>query len=167
MLRTQQLPLAADAAHAEEGGDRQASSTGSVRRWVCWRGRSERSGSGHRRRYGAGRRAADGGVASVAGDGGCGVAGADAARLGWRGSPSTTRSWPSHPSGRAHVISSAGALLWPLLDGVTTAGELASDVADVFGIDGAVALADVLRFVDDMVALDLVRVPPDSHGTRR
>ena len=68
------------------------------------------------------------------------------------------------PAGRAHVITSTGALLWPLLDGVTSAAELAADVADVFSIDAAVALADVRQFVDEMVALRLV-VAPDDHGT--
>ena len=56
-------------------------------------------------------------------------------------------------------------MLWPLLDGVTTAGELAADVADVFGIEPDVALADVRRFVDDMVALGLL-VAHHEHGER-
>jgi hypothetical protein len=58
--------------------------------------------------------------------------------------------------GRAHVLTSTSALLWPLLDGVVTAEELAADVADVFGIDADVARDDVRRFIDRMVAWELV-----------
>lgn len=59
---------------------------------------------------------------------------------------------------KAHVISSTGALLWPLLDGSASIEELALDVADVFGIDPATARADVSRFVESMVDLGLVGV---------
>lgn len=67
------------------------------------------------------------------------------------------------PTGHAHVISSTGALLWPALDGVTSAAELAADVAEVFDIQVDVALADVGRLVDEMVALGLVVGPDDAE----
>jgi hypothetical protein len=66
-------------------------------------------------------------------------------------------------SGRAQVITSTGALLWPLLDGVATVGELAADVADVFGIEPELALADVCRFVDEMVAMALIVGAPEGE----
>ena len=69
------------------------------------------------------------------------------------------------PAGRAHVITSTGALLWPLLDGMTSADELGADVADVFSIDPDVALTDVRRFVNEMVALGLVVVAHDHEAT--
>ena len=59
---------------------------------------------------------------------------------------------------KSHVIRSPGSLLWPLLEGETTADELATDVADVFGIELDVAEADVERFLADMVRLGLVDV---------
>ena len=59
--------------------------------------------------------------------------------------------------GRAHVLTSTGALLWPLLDGRTTSVELAADVADVFGVEPAVADDDVRRFVEEMTGRGLIR----------
>ena len=53
------------------------------------------------------------------------------------------------------MLTSTGALLWPLLDGRTTVGELAADVADVFGVEPAVADDDVRRFVEEMTGRGL------------
>ena len=68
--------------------------------------------------------------------------------------------------GRAHVLTSTGALLWPLLDGRTTSVELAADVADVFGVEPAVADDDVRRFVEEMTGRGLIR-PPGTAETER
>ncbi len=59
-----------------------------------------------------------------------------------------------------HVLSQTAALLFPLLDGHVTLGELADDVAAVFSVTAEQALADVLRFCEDLRIAGLLEEEP-------
>jgi hypothetical protein len=57
---------------------------------------------------------------------------------------------------RVHLLSGTGALLFQLLDGQVTVGELAEDVADAFDLSPAVARKDIVEFVESMAAAGLL-----------
>lgn len=57
---------------------------------------------------------------------------------------------------RAHLLNATGSLLWQLLDGTVTIGELATDVAAVFDLSREEAADQVRRFAEEMEALRLL-----------
>ena len=59
---------------------------------------------------------------------------------------------------RINLLSPTGALVWPLLDGTATLGELATDVAAVFSIEEGAALADLTAFVAALADQGLVEL---------
>jgi hypothetical protein len=58
---------------------------------------------------------------------------------------------------RYFALSASAAQLWALLEKPRTARELAEAVTATFDVDGQTALADVRRWLDDLLRLDLVR----------
>lgn len=73
------------------------------------------------------------------------------------------------PAGwQVRTISGTGALVWQLLDGVSTIGEIAGDISDVFKIPLEAAVTDVFNFAAEMVAFGLAIEPsepsPAEHG---
>jgi len=73
--------------------------------------------------------------------------------------------------GHLHLLNSSGTLVWSLLDGVSSVGDICADLADVVGIPADIVAADVGRLVRRLLDDDLVvasgyqRAPlPDELG---
>jgi hypothetical protein len=58
--------------------------------------------------------------------------------------------------GRVRSFNATGSIVWQLLDGTCTVGELAEAVADELGADPAVARADVRQFVAELLRYGFV-----------
>ena len=65
---------------------------------------------------------------------------------------------------RIHQLNQQATLLWSVLDGEGTVGELVEDVADAFGIDGDDVRDDVHVLLEQLAAFDLVAgTEPPPH----
>jgi hypothetical protein len=62
------------------------------------------------------------------------------------------------PSECLHRLDGPGALIWDLLDGGRSLGEVAADVGRLFGLDPEHVRGDVHAFVTDLVERQLVHV---------
>lgn len=51
---------------------------------------------------------------------------------------------------RVHHVDRVGTLLWELLNGGASIGDLADDVAAVFGVDPTTAVHDILRLIQQL-----------------
>ncbi len=56
-------------------------------------------------------------------------------------------------TGHAEVVNHTASIVWQCLDGRSSLGEIATDLADVFGVDQKVVLADVLSLVTSLAML--------------
>jgi hypothetical protein len=65
---------------------------------------------------------------------------------------------------RVHRLDRTASLLWPLLDGTATVGELSEDVADVFGIDATQAATDLEALLGSLAQLGLLDDGSDDHA---
>lgn len=65
-------------------------------------------------------------------------------------------------TGRLVRLDRIGSLIWGSFDGVTTTGELAADLADVFGVSLAAVRADVDGLVVRLLELGLVSEHTDG-----
>ena len=58
--------------------------------------------------------------------------------------------------GRLHLLNPTAALVWTIVDGEASVAELASELADGFGISSTTALADLAAVVADLDAAGLL-----------
>jgi hypothetical protein len=55
------------------------------------------------------------------------------------------------PTGRVRSFNPTGSMLWRVLDGTSTVGELADAIAEELGVEPSVARADVRSFVAGLI----------------
>lgn len=60
------------------------------------------------------------------------------------------------PSGDTFALNPTARAIWELCDGTTTVDELAAALTDVFAIDRAMAIEDVVVTIEQLRAADLV-----------
>jgi hypothetical protein len=71
-------------------------------------------------------------------------------------------------TGHAEVVNHTASIVWQCLDGQSSLGEIATDLADVFGVDREVVLADVLSLVTSLATLRYLvddTLDPEGGGT--
>jgi hypothetical protein len=56
-------------------------------------------------------------------------------------------------TGHIEVVNHTASIVWQCLDGQSSLGEIATDLADVFGVDREVVLTDVLSLVTSLATL--------------
>ena len=64
---------------------------------------------------------------------------------------------------RLHLLNSTGALVWSVIDGQTSVGDLAREFSVEFGVEEAVALADTLAVVKHLGTEGLLRAVVCAH----
>lgn len=68
-------------------------------------------------------------------------------------------------TGRAHLLSKTGSLLWPAFSSPVTARELGEDVADVFELTVEEAIEQVAAFCDQLIQMGVVEAVDQEHET--
>ena len=67
-------------------------------------------------------------------------------------------------TGHAEVVNHTASIVWQCLDGRSTLAEIATDLAEVFGVDRQVVLADVLSLVTSLATLHYVDDTVEPEG---
>ena len=64
-----------------------------------------------------------------------------------------------HPdTSELHNFNEVATRVWELVDGQRTVAEIAAVITDEYEVDQAVAEADILAFLDELVQKDIIRV---------